>query len=179
VDIGGVEDGDQVILAVRAGAGVGIGIASRKDGDAVAVKAIIIPTPSGGRVPLEVVERTIRDLCGRYSVQEVAYDREQFMRSAEILEQRGLPMVEIPQRPMRLAQATATMWRLVSAGLLRHDGAADLRSQVMLGRTKETIQGWYLVPTVDTAGLVAVAIAAHQASQSGGDFWVFLGKAES
>jgi hypothetical protein len=179
VDIGGVEDGDRVILAVRAGAGVGIGIASKKEGDAVAVKAVIIPAPSGGRVPLEIAERTIQELCERYAVQEIAYDPEQFLRSAELLQQRGLPMVEIPQRPMRLAQATATMWRLVSAGLLRHDGASDLRSQVMLGRTKETVQGWYLVPTVDTAGLIAVAIAAHQASQSGGDFWVFLGKAES
>jgi phage terminase large subunit-like protein len=98
-------------------------------------------------------------------VREIAYDPEQFMRSAELLTERGLPMIEIPQRPMRLAQATATMWRLVSAGLLRHDGSPELRSQVMLGRTKETVQGWYLVPTAQTAALIAVAVAVHQATQ--------------
>jgi phage terminase large subunit-like protein len=165
VDIGGVADGDEVTLAVRAAAGMGIGIAALKEDGAVAVRAEIITAPSGGRVPLEVVERAIVELCQRYSVREIAFDPEQFKRSAEILEQRGLPMVEVPQRPMRLAQATATMWRLVSAGLLRHDGSRDLRAQVMLGRTKETVQGWYLVPGAGTAGLIAVVMAAHQATQ--------------
>jgi phage terminase large subunit-like protein len=165
VDIGGIEDGDEVVLAVRAAAGMGIGIAALKPDGAVAVKAEILAPPSGGRIPLEVVERTLHQLCTRYVVREIAYDPEQFMRSAELLTERGLPMIEIPQRPMRLAQATATMWRLVSAGLLRHDGSPELRSQVMLGRTKETVQGWYLVPTAQTAALIAVAIAVHQATQ--------------
>jgi hypothetical protein len=35
----------------------------------------------------------------------------------------------------------------------------------MLGRTKETVQGWYLVPTAQTAALIAVAMAVHQATQ--------------
>jgi phage terminase large subunit-like protein len=165
VDIGGVEDGDEVVLAVRAAAGMGIGIAALKPDGAVAVRAEILAPPSGSRIPLEVVERTLHQLCTRYMVREIAYDPEQFMRSAELLTERGLPMIEIPQRPMRLAQATATMWRLVSAGLLRHDGSRDLRAQVMLGRTKETVQGWYLVPGAGTAGLIAVVIAAHQATQ--------------
>jgi phage terminase large subunit-like protein len=144
---------------------MGIGIAALKSDGAVAVRAEILAPPSGGRVPLEVVERTLHQLCTRYVVREIAYDPEQFMRSAELLTERGLPMIEIPQRPLRLAQATATMWRLVSAGLLRHDGSPELRSQVMLGRTKETVQGWYLVPTAQTAALIAVAIAVHQATQ--------------
>jgi phage terminase large subunit-like protein len=165
VDIGGVEDGEEITLAVRAGAGCGIGIAAPREDGAVAVRAEIFPAPSGGRVPLEVLERALHDLCSRYVVREIAYDPEQFMRSAELLTERGLPMIEIPQRPMRLAQATATMWRLVSAGLLRHDGSPELRSQVMLGRTKETVQGWYLVPSAPTAALIAVAMAVHQATQ--------------
>jgi phage terminase large subunit-like protein len=173
VDIGGVKDGDEVYLAVRAAAGVGIGIASPRDNGVVAVRAEIMLPPAGGRVPLEVVERTLRELCERYNVREVAFDPEQFKRSAELLTGTGLPMMEIPQRPMRLAQATATLWRLVSAGLLRHDGSPGLRSQVLLGRTKETVQGWYLVPTAQTAGLIAVAMAVHQATQSTPtEFWV-------
>jgi phage terminase large subunit-like protein len=173
VDIGRIEDGEEVNLTVRAGAGCGIGIAANRPDGAVAIRAEIIPAPSGGRVPLEVVERMLHDLCRRYRVREIAYDPEQFMRSAELLKKAGLPMEEVPQRPMRLAQATATMWRLVSAGLLRHDGSPDLRSQVLLGRTKETVQGWYLVPTAQTAGLIAVAMAVHQATQfTPTEFWV-------
>jgi phage terminase large subunit-like protein len=181
VDIGGVADGEEVFLAVRAAAGMGIGIAALRpesfarrgpDGSieegnrfAVAVRAEILPPPPGGRVPLGVVEQTLIELCRRYAVREIAYDAEQFMRSAELLAEQGLPMVEIPQRPMRLAQATATMSRLVSGGLLRHDGSPELRAQVVAGQTKETVQGWYLVPTAQTAALIAVAIAAHQATQ--------------
>jgi phage terminase large subunit-like protein len=169
VDIGGVEDGEEVVLAIRAGTGCGVGIAAMRPDDAVAVRAEIIAPPPGSRVPLEVIERLIVELCERYDVQGIAYDGEQFMRSAELLRERGLPMVEVPQRPQRLAQATATMWRLVSAGLLRHDGARDLRSQVLLGRTKETVAGWYLVPDGQTPGLIAVAMAAHQATQMPAD----------
>jgi hypothetical protein len=49
----------------------------------------------------------------------------------------------------------------------------------MAGQTKETQMGWRLDPTANTAGLIALAMVVHQASQTGGDFWVFLGKAES
>jgi phage terminase large subunit-like protein len=173
VDIGGIQDGEPVTLAVRAGVGCGIGIAALREGGAVAVGAEIIPAPNGGRVPLEVVERTLHDLSRRYAVREIAYDPEQFQRSAELLTERGLPMNEIPQRPLRLAQATSNMWRLISAGLLRHDGDPDLRSHVMAGRTKETVQGWYLVPTPRTAALIAVAMAVLQATQfTPTEFWV-------
>ena len=165
VDIGGIQDGDEVYIAVRAAAGMGIGIASPREDGAVAIRAELLAPSPGGRVSLEAVEFAIRRLCERYTVREVAFDPEQFKRSAELLTEQGLPMMEIPQRPMRLAQATSTMWRLVSAGLLRHDGSPELRSQVLLGRTKETVQGWYLVPTAQTAGLIAVAMAAHEATQ--------------
>ncbi len=167
VDIGGVEDGDEVWIAVRAGAGMGIGIAAPKPDGAVATRAELAPPPPSGRYRLDQVEFALRRLAERYVVHEIAYDPAQFERPAELLAAEGLPMVEVPQRPMRLAQATATMWRLISAKLLRHDGSDELRTQVSLGQTKETVQGWYLIPSAQTAGLIAVAMAVHRASELG------------
>jgi phage terminase large subunit-like protein len=139
----------------------------------------VIPPPPNGRVALKDAEFALRRICERYSVREIAYDYDQFGRSAEFLEEAGLPMTKIPQSPKMLAIATTTLWRLISGGLLQHDGNSQLRSQVLAGEAKDTTSGWRLSPTAETAGLVAMAIAANQASQSQGDFWVFLGKAES
>jgi hypothetical protein len=163
VDVGGVAPGDEVYAGVRIGAEIGIGLASLR-GEGVAVKMIPIPAPIGSRVPLRVVEGTLRELALEYDVLDVSYDPDHFARSAELLIQEGLPMTETFQSPKRLTQATATFWRLVSGRLLSHDGDPELRRQVLAGRTKETQQGWRLEPTADTAGLIAVLMAAHQAT---------------
>jgi phage terminase large subunit-like protein len=164
-DIGNVTDGDEVYVAVRAAAGVGIAIVARRLDERVAVRLEAIHAPVGSRVPLEQVEWALRGLAKRYQVREIAYDPDQFRRSAEILEQEGLPMLEVPQRPQRLSMATATLWRMASAALLSHDGDPELRTQVMAGQTKETQMGWRLDPTANTAGLIALAMAVHQATQ--------------
>jgi phage terminase large subunit-like protein len=163
IDVGGVAPGDEVYVGVRIGAEIGIGLASLR-GEGVAVKMIPIPAPVGSRVPLRVVEGTLRELALEYDVRDVAYDPDHFARSAELLIQEGLPMSEVFQSPKKLTQATATFWRLVSGKLLSHDGDMELRRQVLAGRTKETQQGWRLEPTADTAGLIAVLMAAHQAT---------------
>jgi phage terminase large subunit-like protein len=165
LDVGGLSDGDEVYLAVRCGAGAGIGIASPR-AEAVVGGIEYLPAPHGGRVPLEHVEQRIRQLAKRFKILQVAYDPDQFRRSAEILEAEHLPMIEVPQRPQRLAQATATIWRLISAGLLHHDGDPELRSQALAGRTKETTGGWRLDPTPETVALIALAMACHEATQT-------------
>lgn len=164
-DLGNISDGDRVFVAIRAGAGIGIGIAAPRGDGGVAVAVQLIPAPLSGRAALRDAEFALRRICERYDVQEIAFDPDQFQRSAEILDQEGLPMIEIPQRPQRLAQATATLWRLISAGLLQHDGDLSLRDQVLAGQTKETSMGWRLEPNAHTAGLVALAMAVHQATQ--------------
>jgi len=73
-------------------------------------------------------------------------------------------MLATPQTPIRYAEATATLWRLISAGLIVHDGDEDLRREVLAGQTKETEQGWRLVATEQTRALIALALAVHQAS---------------
>jgi hypothetical protein len=178
-DIGNLQDGDEVFVAIRVGAGVGIGIVSPRGNERVAVGVEVIPAPPSGRVALRDAEFVLRRICERYKVREIAYDVDQLRWSADLLGEAGLPMRNIPQSPKMLAIATTTLWRLISGGLLQHDGNDQLRSQVLAGEAKDRTSGWGLVPTAETAGLVAMAIAANQASQSQGDFWVFLGKAES
>jgi phage terminase large subunit-like protein len=164
VELGRVNDGDEVFVGVRAGAGCGIGIVAPREDGAVAVRAEVLPPPPGGRVPLEAVEFALRRIAERYSVVEIGYDPDQFQRSAELLQEAGLPMMEVPQRPQRLAAATATLWRLVSARLLHHDGDPELRAQVLAGQTKESTTGWRLEPTAQTAALIALAMAVHRAT---------------
>ncbi len=163
-DVGNVVDGDQVYVCVRVATGVGIGIVSLRDGKA-AVKMQVIPKPLTGRVGMWQVENALREIADRYDVLDISYDPDSFQRSAEILEEEGLPMSDVPQRARRLSQATSTIWRYISGGLLGHDGDPELRSQVLGARTKETIQGWHLDPEPHTAGVIAVALALHEATE--------------
>jgi phage terminase large subunit-like protein len=163
VDIGGLEPGDQAVLALRVGAGCGIGIAVPRDDERVAVGIRTIAAPPSGRVPFREMEAALEELCEIYEVLEIGYDPKQIGTAWSVLEERGLPMVSIPQTPPRLASATATLWRLISGELLMHDGDAELRRQVLAGRTQETLGGWRLDPTPDTAALVALAMACHEA----------------
>jgi len=163
-DVGNVTEGEQVYVCVRVATGVGIGIVALR-GDKAAVKLVTIAKPKTGRVPLWQVERAVREIDERYEVLDISYDPDQFLRPAELLEEEGLPMSDVPQRTRRLAQATSTFWRYYSGGLLGHDGDLELRSQVLGARTKETVQGWHLDPDPASAGVIAVAVALHSATE--------------
>jgi len=164
VDVGGLTEGDSVYMAIRIGSGAGIALASPRPDGRIAVGAKIIPAPEQGRLSLEGLEWTIRRLAEQYDVRTVLYDPKYFMRSAEILKQAGIVMLDVPQTPPRYAEATATLWRLIAAGLIVHDGDEALRREVLAGQTKETEQGWRLVATEQTRALIALALAVHQAS---------------
>jgi phage terminase large subunit-like protein len=165
VDIGGLIDGEEVVVGLRVGAGLGVGIVAPREGERFTVGIRYLTAPEGGRVPFHEIEETLASVCETYDVSEIDYDPKQVGAAADILEERGFPMVRVPQTAMRLAPATATLWRLISAGLLMHDGDPELRRQVLAGRTKETLEGWRLDPTADTSALVALAMACHEASK--------------
>jgi len=172
-ELGNVTDGDRVYVALRVGAGIGIGIAAPRGKERVAVRMEYLPPPPGGRAALRDAEFALRRICDRYDVQLIAYDHDQLGSGADVLIEAGLPMDERPQRPKRLVMATSTLWRLISAGLLQHDGDPELRAQVLAGQTKEGTAGWQLFPTSQTTGLIAVAMACHEATQfTPTEFWV-------
>lgn len=163
VDIGTVNDGEPVWVAIRTGqgGGTGIGIAAPRD-EGVAVRAEILPYDFPG------LSFALRRLAERYEVQRIYVDERQFGMGAQVLENSGLPLADLPQSPTRLMEATSTFLGLVSSGNLAHDGDSELRNQVMSGRVKEGVTGAYLEPTSHTSALVAVMLAAHEASRGPG-----------
>ena len=155
VDIGQVVPGEMVHAAVEDGVVV---LAANRGDEAVAVRPFFVPPT------YSATEGLVLRLAQEYQVRSFAYDRVTFQRSAELLADRGIPMVDVARSPERMAMASATLDRLVEGNLLRHDGDPELRRHVLRGVTKETERGWRFVKSHDTAALVAMAIAVHEAS---------------
>ena len=145
----------------------------REDGR-LAVEALILKPPVGGALSLEVVEHEIRKLCDRLDVQAVLFDPWTFRRSAELLEGEGLPMVEFPQSPERMANASENLYRLIDSGELVHGKDPVLRAHVMGGVTKETERGWRLVkdPRMSRPidALIAMSMACLPAAAGQGGY---------
>jgi phage terminase large subunit-like protein len=156
VDVGVRNDSTAIVVAGRS-----------VDGRLV-VRARVISPPSHGVVELARVERAVRETCADYRVEGVAYDPWSFRRSAEILEADGLPMVEFPQSPERMANASENLRRAIESGELVHDGDPVLRAHVMAGVTKDTERGWRLVKDPKLRrpidALIALAMAAMVAN---------------
>ena len=76
----------------------------------------------------------------------------------------GLALEDLAQSPMRLMEATSTFRRWWRPTLI-HDGDPTPPQQVLSGRVKEAPTGSYLLPTKEVQGLVAVILAADQATQ--------------
>jgi phage terminase large subunit-like protein len=141
----------------------------------LACRALIFEPPARGALPLELIENEIRRLCDEYRVEQVAYDPWSFRRSAEMLTDVGVPMLEVPQSPERMANASATLYRLIESGGLAHDGDPRFRAQVLAGVTKETERGWRLQKDPKMArpidALIALAMAAFVASAGVQEVW--------
>jgi phage terminase large subunit-like protein len=88
------------------------------------------------------VEAHIGRQAEAFDIAEVAYDPWRFKRSAEILEERGLLMVEFPQTQGRMAQGSIVLYDLIREGDLVHDGDPLLRRHVLAGVAAETESGW-------------------------------------
>jgi phage terminase large subunit-like protein len=155
-----------VDVGVRKDSTAIVTVAARGDGE-VAVKARIM-RPGDEGLPLEQVEQAVREACEGRNVQAVLYDPWTFRRSAEILLEDGLPMVEFPQSPERMANASENLYRLIEAGQLVHDGDPVLRAHVVAGVTKTTERGWRLVKDTKLSrpidALIALAMAAMPAA---------------
>jgi phage terminase large subunit-like protein len=79
-------------------------------------------------------------------------------------------VVEFPQSPERMANASENLYRLIETGQLVHDGDPVLRSQAVAGITKQTERGWRLVKDPKLArpidALIALSMAALPAAQN-------------
>jgi phage terminase large subunit-like protein len=81
----------------------------------------------GAVIDEDVIEATIRDLCDRYAVQEIAFDPKFAGRLMKRLGDDGPPVVEHPQSSLHFTEGITEFQRAVIGRGLRHGGHPVLR----------------------------------------------------
>lgn len=75
------------------------------------------------RVDIQDAEQAILNFCGRYKVREVACDPFRWQRSMEVLQDKGVPIVEYPSTSARrMVTACARFYDAVMENRVTHDG---------------------------------------------------------
>ena len=78
------------------------------------------------QVPVMQVEDKIRELSKVYNVVEICCDLHRWVRSFQILDEEGFPVVEYPQTPARMTPATARMYEAIMNKTVTHSGDPQL-----------------------------------------------------
>ncbi len=134
---------------------VGIDMALRHDTCAVVygqmgkdnvirIKSKIWRPEFGEYLDVQEIEAFVVQLATEYKLQEVAYDPAFMERSAQILLDRGINMVNFPQTHSRMIPACGVAYELIAANRVMHDGDPIFTDQVMSAAQKITDMGWRL-----------------------------------
>jgi phage terminase large subunit-like protein len=153
VDIGQVFDSSAVVVVGLVGDKLHVGC------------RIWAPEPNKP-IRIEQVEDHLVALANTGRVREVGFDPMRFNRSAEVLEERGLSMIEFPQTHTRMVPASNALYDLIREGRIVHDGDRQLWKHVMAGVAAETDAGWRISKKKSRAkidALIALAIACDLA----------------
>lgn len=149
VDVGQVRDTSSLVLLHR-----------REDGRWV-VKAEIWE-PRGEELDLKVVEQGVRDAADRFDVRLVVFDPWRFKRSAGLLEEEGLLMVQFDGNNARTVPASLRLYEAINRRELVHDGDRQLKRQIESGVKMDTERGWRIMKSkakLPTDALYALMIA--------------------
>ena len=95
-------------------------------------------------IDIQEVERYILDLVIKYNVKEVAYDPAFFERSAQVLLDNGVPMVNFPQSHARMVPACGNAFEMIVNKKVIHNATATFTDQVLSAAQKVTDSGWRL-----------------------------------
>jgi len=132
-----------------------------------AEQGFITPTP-GNVVDFRVVEDTIRDLCGRFDVREIAFDPHCARNMMNTLADDGYPAIEMRQGWVTMAPAIKELERAIVAGRLRHGGHPILRwhfSNIAVETDKAGNKSFHKGKSRDRIdGAVAAAMAVARAA---------------
>jgi phage terminase large subunit-like protein len=112
--------------------------------DGVVVTRAKIWYPDDAPLDVAAVEAYLRELHANYEVQEFAYDPAYFQRSAEMLVDDGLPMVEFPQSRSRMIPACGNAFEMIVNQRVAHDGSPQFMDQVLSAAQRMTDDGWRL-----------------------------------
>jgi len=120
----------------------------------------------GGSIDVLAIEETIRDLHALGTCLEVLYDPAYFDRSAQILTDDGVNMVEFPQQASRMVPACGDTYEVIASGKLRHGGQPTLTNHVLSAQARPAGEGWRLSKArarrkID--GAIALCMGVHAA----------------
>ena len=119
--------------------------------------------PDGDAIDVAAVENFIRELHMRYRVEVAAFDPAYFLRSAQVLADDGVPMVEFPQSAARMVPASGTLYEEIVNQRIAHDGDSTFADQVLSATPRATDTGWRLSKgrskrKIDAAIALAMAV---------------------
>ena len=117
--------------------------AQKNEDDRFAIRSKIWQ-PSDDGVDVADVEAYLRELHLNFNVVEFAYDPAYFQRSAEILADDAMPMVEYPQTGSRMIPACGNAYELIVSARVAHDGSPTFTDQVLSAAQRMTENGWRL-----------------------------------
>jgi phage terminase large subunit-like protein len=119
-------------------------VTAQRQDDRWVVAARVWDPNESGVVNLEEVEAHIKVVASRFRIAGVAYDPKFFARSAQLLEDDRVPMVEVPQSHERMVPACGQAKHLIQTRQVSHPGDPVLTTQVLAAVPKFTESGWRL-----------------------------------
>jgi len=139
-----------------------VAVQKREDGRLHATCKLWLPKPDE---PVDVTDVMgyLRDLSDRYAVQAISFDPRFFDVPAKMLEDEGLPVIEIPQSLERMTPAIGNLYELIKKGGLTHDGDEPFAQQILNGVARVNERGFTLAKgksrgRIDAAVALALAI---------------------
>lgn len=124
--------------------------------------------PDGDKLDVGDVMQHIRELADRLDLAAVAYDPRFFDVPAGMLQDEGIPMLEVPQTPERMIPACGFAWEQIVAGLVVHDGDPTLEDHVLSAARRQSERGWSLSKGKSKRKIdacIAMVLALHMAAQ--------------
>lgn len=108
----------------------------------------------------DAIENLIRDYAANYQVVECAFDPFAFTRSAQMLEDEGIAMVQVRQDHSNMVPASQALFDAVVNGQLIHDRDPAVREHIEAAVSQQTERGWRLSKRKSRAPIdAAIALA--------------------
>jgi len=168
---GPVPPGADVILGVDGSFNddsTGVVVASCGETPHIDVVGVWEPDPTSEElrtVPIDEVEKKIRDACRTWRVREIVFDPYRWARTMQALLAEGLPVVEYPQSPERMVTACQRFQTAVVNGTLTHSGNLALARHVGNAVVRENSRGKRIVKETKWSprkiDLAVAAVMAH------------------
>lgn len=130
--------------------------------------------------PVDVTDvmRYLRDLDATFPLEAVSFDPRFFDVPAKMLEDEGLPMVEVPQSVEYMTPAIGSTFEAIKRAELSHDGDDALATHVLNAIPRYNERGFTLAKAKSRGRIdacialcLAVSLAFHPAESTASDFF--------